>query len=215
MGSIIKEDRGMKITNRAMRCFTGIIFFFIAVASCAGVPELKVNYRLPPKSNELKGKKVFLSFEDSRTAKDILGKGAQKEFKGFAGNVTFSVARGKEKGFKMGVYEIPSLFMDVFKRRLEYLGVEVVSERKKGQIEVVIVLKEFLLDLIGRKWVVTMGYEARLLKDQKFLAKQMISGQGERHKVVGRGQAEIVMGDIFTDLVNKLDVKRLFQQGSL
>ena len=205
----------MKITTQALRCLIGTLFLLTAMLSCATVPELKVNYRLPPESGELKGKRVFLGFEDIRTAKDILGRGAQKEFKNFPGNVSFSLARGKEKGFKMGAYDIPSLFMEVFKRRLEILGVEVVPEKKSGQIEVVIVLEDFLLDLIGRKWVATIGYEARLVKDENVLAKQMISGQAERLKLLGRGQADIVIGDIFTDLVNRLDVSKLFQQAGL
>ena len=205
----------MKITNKAVRCFMGIFFVLPVMLSCAGVPELKVNYRLPPKSDELKGKRVFLGFEDTRTTKDILGRGAQKEFIGFSGNVSFSLARDKEKGFRMGSYDIPSLFMETFKRRLKILGIEVLPEKKGGQTGVVIVLEDFLLDLIGRKWVATMGYEARLVKDEKVLAKQMISGQAERLRLMGRGQADVVMGDIFTDLVNRLDLGKLFQQAGL
>ncbi len=95
------------------------------------------------------------------------------------------------------------------------MGVEVIPERKKDQIEVVIVLKKFLLDLIGRNWVVTMDYEARLVKDERVAAKQMINGQAERVKLLGRKQADIVLGEIFTDMVNRLDVGRLFLQAGL
>ena len=94
------------------------------------------------------------------------------------------------------------------------MGIEVIPEREKGETELVIVLKDLLLDLIDRKWVATMEYEARLVKDQKILIKQTITGQAERLKLIGRGQADVVMGEIFTDMVNRLNVPRLFQQAS-
>lgn len=205
----------MKTKNRAKGFFVGILLLLAGVVSCATVPELKVNYRLPPKSEALRGKKVLLGFEDARASRDLIGLGAREDFKGFSGNISFFLARGDEPGFRMGVYDIPSLFEEVFKRRLEYLGVEVVSEREEGEIQTVIVLKDLLLDLVDRRWVVTMGYEARVVKKGEVLARQMISGEAERLKLVGRGDADKVMGEIFTDLINRLDVARLFQQAGL
>jgi len=204
----------MKQINQAWIHHMGILLLMTVMISCATIPHLNLEYRLPPQTDELKGKRAFLVFEDRRAMKDIFGKGAQEDFKNFSGNISYSLARGEEKGFKIGLYTIPSLFMEVFKLRLENLGIEVVSEEKKGDTAIVIVLKDFILDLIDRKWVVTMEYEARLVKDEKILARQMISGQGERLKLVGRGQADVVVGEIFTDMVNRLNVGRLFQQAS-
>ena len=205
----------MKILNQSIRHSVGILFLSVAMVSCATVPELKLNYRLPPESDELKGKKIQLLFEDNRAVENILGEGARKDFKNFSGNISFSLSRSGEPGFKIGVYDLPSLFMETFKRRLENLGVEVVSERKIGEIKMVIELQQFLLDLIGRKWIIKMEYDAKLVKDRKELAKQMISGQGERLKLLGRRQADIVLGEIFTELVNKTNMSRLFKQAGL
>jgi hypothetical protein len=163
----------------------------------------------------LKGKKVFVGFEDARKSKDLIGKGAQEQYKNFSGNITLYFARGDEDGFRIGVYHIPSLFKAVFKERLEYMGAEVVSEKKESETEMMIVLKDLVLDLVDRDWVVTMDYEAKLMKDGEFLASQTISGQAERLKVLGRRDADKLMGEIFTDVVNKLDVPRLFQQAGL
>jgi hypothetical protein len=60
-----------------------------------------------------------------------------------------------------------------------------------------------------------MGFEARLMKEGELLASQTISGQAERLKVLGRRDADKVMGEIFSDVVNRLDVPRLFQQAGL
>ena len=205
----------MNIINQASRYSIGILILLVIMVSCTIINNLKVNYRLPPKSDELKGRKVFLSFKDIRTVKDILGKGAREDFKIFSGNISLSLARGEEEGFKIGVYDFPSFFMEAFKRSLENSGIEVVAEREKSEVELAIVLKDFLLDLIDRKWEITMGYEARLIKDKKVLAKQMMSGQAERFKLIGLDQADVVVGEIFTDMVNRLDLGRLFRQARL
>jgi hypothetical protein len=209
------EDRGMGRTNQFIRGSVTIFFLLTTLTFCATTSDLEVHYRLPPQSGVLKGKKVFLDVEDRRATKDILGKGAQKEFKHFSGSVVYSLSREPEEGFRIGVLDVPSLFRDAFRRRLENLGVEVVPEKVPDQTGVVIGLEEFLLDLVDRKWVISMAYTAELVRDGQVLAKQQISGKADRFKVVGSGQADTVTGELFTDLVNRLDVSRLFQQGNL
>ena len=205
--------------NRS-RYFVGILFLLVWTVSCATVPELKINYRLPPKSKALESKRVVVGFEDARASKDIMGRGAKKEYKNFTGNITYSLAREDEPGFRRGAYKVPSLFKDVFKRRLRYLGAEVVLNKEYSDVELRIVLKELLLDLVKedlvkKKWTVTMSYEAQIIQNGEVLANQMISGKGERAKVMGKVDADKVMGEVFEDLVNRLDVPRLFQRARL
>ncbi len=210
----------MRTKGNTSRCFVGILFLLVGAVSCATVPELTINYRLPPRSTALQFKRVFIGFEDARASKDLMGSKAKKEYRNFTGNITYSLAREDEPGFRRGAYKVPSLFKDVFQRRLINLGAEVVSDKEDGDVELRIVLKELLLDLVKedlvkKKWTVTMSYEARIIQNGEILAKQMISGQGERAKIVGKGDADKVMGEVFEDLVNRLDVPRLFQQARL
>jgi hypothetical protein len=211
----VKEDREMEEKKGARRRFIGMLFVLMALTSCTTIPELKVTYQLPMRSDALKGKKVFVGFEDARRSKDLIGKGAQEQYKNFSGNITLLYTRGDEEGFKIGVYHVPALFNEVFKERLEHLGAEVVSERRESEVEMMIVLKDLRLDLVDRNWVVRMDYEARLMKQGELLASQTISGQAERLKVLGRRDADKVTGEIFSDVVNRLDVPRLFQQAGL
>jgi hypothetical protein len=60
-----------------------------------------------------------------------------------------------------------------------------------------------------------MAYEARLMKEGELRTKQMKSGEGERLKLLGRKEADTVVGETFTDMVNQLNVERLFQQGGI
>jgi hypothetical protein len=43
----------------------------------------------------------------------------------------------------------------------------------------------------------------------------MFSGEAERLKTVGHGAADKVMSELFTDTVNRLDIRRLFERSKL
>ena len=60
-----------------------------------------------------------------------------------------------------------------------------------------------------------MDYEARLLHDNRILKKQMISGTAERFRLWGLKQADTVMSEIMTDMVNRLDVAKMFREAHL
>jgi len=205
----------MKGINQALTKGFVILMFSAFIISCASIPELSVNYQLPPPSEQLKGKEVVFTFEDTRKERDILALGAKKDLRNFSGNISFSVARHNEPGFKIGVFEFPALMKSAFNRRLETLGLKLVPEQSPGAPELLIVLSEFTLDFVSRKWVVEMNYEASLRKNGKVLSKQTIGGKAERLKLIGLREADSVLGEIFTDLINRLDVVRLFQQGGL
>jgi hypothetical protein len=63
--------------------------------------------------------------------------------------------------------------------------------------------------------MVKMSYEAKLLKEGKVLATRTINGQAERFKLIGRDEADRAVGEIFTDMINRLDVLDLFQSTGL
>ncbi|MBN1850877.1 MAG: hypothetical protein JW932_20095 [Deltaproteobacteria bacterium] len=202
----------MGIFTKAKRSLLGIFFVLFFINSCATVPELRVEYRVPTQSEAFKGKEIVLIFEDIRENREILGPGAKEEFQGFTGNFTLSIAYGKDKGFRIGSYDLQALFMEIFKKRFESLGISVVPENETAREKVVIALKEFSLDLDKRKWIAKMDYEARLFKDDRMVKKQMMNGQTDHVKILGRTQAHKVIGEIFTELINKMDIVNLFQE---
>ena len=82
----------------------------------------------------------------------------------------------------------------------------------EAEFDLEIRLKEFKLDLAGRKWIFKMNYQANLLKNGSLLAMESVNGSAERLKVMGKSGAEEVLGEMLTDMVNKLDLAKLFQQ---
>jgi hypothetical protein len=76
-------------------------------------------------------------------------------------------------------------------------------------------LNEFRLSLSKNKWVATVGYKVSLSGDPNTVVSETISGSAERVKVVGSGAAEKVLGEIFSDSLNRLDVVALFAKAGL
>jgi hypothetical protein len=205
----------MKKINQAIAKSLTIILISALMISCASIPQLKVRYRLPPQSDRLKGRKVVLVVKDARPKTVIVGNGAKEDFENFPGTISLSIARQNEPGLAIGLYDPSALFEEGFKRKLENEGMELAPRQTLGEPELLIVLNEFLLDLVDRRWMVKMSYEAKLLKEGKVLATRTINGQAERFKLIGRDEADRAVGEIFTDMINRLDVLDLFQSTGL
>lgn len=205
----------MKKTIHDFSLFPLVMLIGIWVVACATKSYINVNYQLPLSSYDLKGKKIFLELKDIRSVKTIFGEKAKTKFKNFTGLFLFSLPKGGKKNFVVGAVDLPSLFKTAFSKRLENMGIEVLTEPEKTEPVIEIDLQNFLLDLVNRKWVAEISYEARLIKDNKLLARETISGNAERLKMLSQSDAEKVLGEIFTDVVNKLDFRKLFQQAEL
>jgi hypothetical protein len=215
IGKILKEDGRMNNIFQSVKAVIVVFSLFVLIVSCTKIQYIQVDYRLPPEQVDLKDKKVLLSFQDNRNPTDIIGAGAKSDYKNFSNNFSYSLARGTEKGFKIGVFDLQDLFMEAFTKRLENSGLIVLKDKGGEEAEVVIVLNDFLLDRVNLMWKFSMAYEARLVKEGEVVTTQIKTGKGERLKLVGRKEADIVVGEIFTEMVNRLDVERLFQQGGL
>lgn len=187
----------------------------LAIFSCASIPQLQVAYTRPSDSDLLKGRPVVLEIVDQRPSKAIVGRGAADDFEGFSNSVSLSVAAPGREGTRVGIFQVPSLMEAAFRRNLESKGARVLYEKSPGTPTLIIVLKAFSLDLAGREWVAEMRYEARLTSESGAVATQFINGKAERYKVIGRDGADTLMSEIFTDMVNSLDIGRLFRQAGL
>jgi len=203
-----------KITYDCLR-FSLVMLIGIWVVTCATKSYININYRLPLSSHDLKGMKIFLELKDIRPVKTIFSERAKTKFKNFTGLFLFSLPNRGKKNFVVGAFDLPSLFKTAFSRRLENMEIEVLTEPEKTEPVIEIDLKKFFLDLVDRKWVAEISYEVRLIKDNKLLARETISGNAERLKMLSQSDAEKVLGEIFTDVVNKVDFRKLLQQADL
>lgn len=201
----------MKFSKRWLFTIPALVLAIFAGA-CTPKPFLKVQYQLPSPSSTLAGKKVSLAVSDMRGKKVFLTETARKSLKNF--NETFSlvVLREDGSGNLTGVYDIVPLFTEVFQQRLKNEGIQVAAVADDAIPELKIEITEFQLDLVGRKWVVSINYRASLLDSGDLLSMESVSGEAERLKVTGKSDAEKVLAELFSDMVNKLNLVRLFEQ---
>ena len=208
-------DRIRRSLNQGWMLMPGLFAALLFTQACSSIAYIQLNDRLPAKANALEGRKVFLAVEDERKTKEFAGRGVKREFDNFSETLSYSVRKGTEPPLKLGLYDAPSLVKEAFRLRIENEGVEIVPEKKASQVELVFVLQEFSLDLIDRTWKVRLGYEARLVKNGAVLSKQFATGEAERLKIIGTEQADAVVGDLFADVMNRLNVAKLFRDAGL
>jgi hypothetical protein len=184
----------------------------LLASGCTAKPFLKVQYQLPPQSNSLKGEKSALTVSDLRENKTILTEAAKESLKEF--NETFSlvVLRDDGSGNLIGVYDFTPFLTEVFQQRLKNEGIEVSEITEANALHLTVEVSDFKLDVAGRKWIVRMDYRAELSDNGNVLSKESVSGQAERLKLSAKSDAEKILGELLTDMVNKLNLVRLFQQ---
>jgi uncharacterized lipoprotein YajG len=188
-----------------------ILFVALATYSCTSKNYLVVHYQLPSETPTARETQISLIFKDQRAEQAVVTKSAKKALKDFEGNFALIVASDNQNERLMGAFSLSSMMKTIFKQRFENAGIRVSPETESQPTAVEIILKEFKLDLVKRKWVVQITYLANLLEQNRFVGGQTITGNAERMRVVGSKDAEKVIGELITDAVNRLNLDELFQ----
>lgn len=193
-------------------CFYGKLFVSLSLglfAACATLPSLDVTYKTMPKSSILEGREIYFKVIDKRTNKDIIGPGAKKVYKNFAGNIAFIVDKGAKEKSTVGIYEVQPLFKNAFVIYFENMGLRLLPEPKAGIPQLAVNIYDFVLDLSGSSWTARIVYGAEFSQHGKVLIRKF-QGEGEKIRVTGLTQAHQVMSETFSDIVNQLNVRELF-----
>ncbi len=205
----------MKSIHHSTQKIFIVLFTALFASACATTSYIPIHYQLPPQSTILTGRHIYIEVVDARIGQSLLGPTAQDAFKYFTGTFSLTLARENGKGDLIGAFDLLSLFQETVTRRLQNRGAQVLTTRENNTPYLKIEITSFHLDLMGRKWISNITYDALLIRDSQILARQSISGQAERAKVIGRAQGQTVIGEIFTDVVNRLDMKDLFLKAKL
>jgi hypothetical protein len=155
--------------------------------------------------------RVALAVKDIRENPSIATKSARMALKNFTGHFALIVTQENTNDKLVGAFSLSSMIKEIFKHRLENAGVVVAAEEDPSVPLVEIVLKEFKLDLQNRKWIITMNYQANLVKENRIVTGETITGSAERMRVVGSKDAEIIVGELVTEVANKLNLNELLQ----
>ncbi len=192
-----------------------IIFSLIfLIWACAKPYHLSVGYHLPEESQQLAGQKVQLVIEDQRDDKEIFSEKAMKEFDKWDG--TYALALGGTPPPKpVQTYNLPALFHEALKKRLEAMQIEVVDASSGDAPTLTVTLEKVAVDLKGKTWHSEIIYRAQLSRDSSKIARETVTGKAERTKIMGMGGGEKLTGELFTDVINKLNIPKLFENAGL
>ena len=146
---------------------------------------------------------------------EIFNKRANEKFEHFTGLFSLSLVMSDEQQKIVGAYPLPKLFEAALAQRLQKLGVGISAAPSPSLPVFQININQFHINLVGQKWMADISYEVSLTQDTQLVAREVVSGSAERLKVMGGGGAEKVIGEIFTDMINRLNIERLFQQAKL
>ena len=196
--------------GRAVKLISIILFVGMATSFCASKNFIAVNYQLPEEPEITGETAVFIDFQDSREDKAIVTKSAKMALKDFSGNFTLIVQKNNHKRLA-GAFSLQSMITQIFKERLENAGVRAALEGQRRETVVEIILKAFKLDLVERKWVFNMTYQANLVRQNRFIAGETVTGSAERLRVLDNEYAEKLIGELITDVVNRLNLNELFK----
>lgn len=192
-----------------IKVFSMILFIGILTSFCASKNLLTVKYQLPPQPVQPKEIKVALQVKDMRENPNIATKSARLALKNFTEDFVLIVAQENKNDRLVGAFGLSSMLKKIFKHRLENAGVVVTEEQDPSIPLVEIVLKEFTIDLPNRNWVITMSYQANLIEQNRVVAGETVTGSAERLRVIGSKDAEIVLGELVTEVANKLNLNEL------
>ena len=202
----------------SMKCFRllGVLIVLVAlIDGCANRPYLNINYSVPPRSQYLNGQSVRIQVQDSRKTQAVMEPRALRVFPDFQDRYSLAWIMPNRQRLAAGEYDLAALFKQTFKKRLERLGANVVGDENAGVPLLRVDINTVRLKLIGVKWYATISCTAGLIVDERRVAGETVSGNAERVRVVGRKGADLLLSNTFTDVVNRIDMAKLFHQANL
>lgn len=202
----------MKTTANHPLALGCILLVGLALSACASTSYIGIDYGLPPAGKAMTGRQVFVQATDQRPSAETLAPSAKADFEHFTGLFSFSVKKADEKPIIVGAFDVPALFKAAFNRRLEDLGAVVTDRAGSESVTVDIAIEAFMLEKEGRQYRAKLTYTAELSHPAGKTVTKTISGSAERMKITGKRDMETLLGEIFTDTVNQLDLPGLFRE---
>jgi uncharacterized lipoprotein YajG len=189
-----------------------IVVAFLPTGCAAPRAYLIVDYPVPEASSQLAGREIRLQVIDGRGDRQVLTPAAQRQFTGFQDRYSLAwITAGRER-ILAGEKNLEELFLEAFRKRLTQMGAKVLTHDAPGVPLLQVLIDSFSIDLENQRWITSMRYEANLITGDRIVAKEMVSGESERVRVIGRRGADNNLSDIFTTVVNRLEITKMFQQ---
>jgi hypothetical protein len=204
--------------NQWVRKLSLIVATILSVAltlSCVGRSYLMVDYTVPAATGQLEGQVIRVQVVDERQDASVLTPAAASQFRDFGNRYSLAFRLPDDQRILAGEHDLTSVLREAFKKRLVQMGASVTFRTGADIPMLTIALTRLTIDLKDRKWIVDIGYEASLSKNDRLVMKENVRGSAERLRVVGRKGADTALSEIFTDITNRLDLVKMFKTAEL
>lgn len=188
-----------------------LIVLSVFLAGCAGRHYMLVDYQVPVATQELKGLTIRLKIADKREVQTFLTPTAATQFPDFSQIYSLAWITPEQERVLAGEHKLEALFKATFKKRLTDHGIGTTDDMTAPVPQLTIRIKQFTLDYKNRKWVADLGYDAVLSQPGHPTAKESVRGGAERVQIIGRKGADTIISELYSDVVNRLDLSKLFQ----
>ena len=206
----------MRNTPRTISSHIGLLLIILLTfIGCSSRTRLLVDYHVPSISNQLTGQRVHLEVRDMREDRHLFTANAAKDFQGFRNSYELTLVAADQRRTSIGERDLEGLFLEVFSKRLQHLGADIINGKQDATPHLQILIKAFKIDLNERKWIATASYEANLSIDDQLVARERVTGSAERLKIMGTKGAGTTLSDIFTEIINRLNIVKLFEQAKM
>jgi hypothetical protein len=195
--------------------YSAIFIVVLFLSGCAARTYLTVGYAPPPVSGQLAGQTVRLEVKDLRTDGATLTPSAAGALRGFRDRYRLAWVAGRDRQVAAGTHNLANLFAEAFRKRLTLMGAVVVGETRPDIPLITVAIGDFTIDSKDRRWIVRAAYKATLSIESGRFADETVTGSAERLRIMGREGSDELTGEIFTEIVNRLDIAKLFRQTGL
>ncbi len=187
----------------------------MVIWSCVGREYLIVDYTIPPMTQRLRDQSVRLQIDDRREDRRIMTPTAAAKFQDFNDRYSLAWVTPDKGRILAGEHDLAALFKKAFEKRLALAGAITKPASSVQDPLLAIALDAFTIDLQGQKWVAEVSYTATLTQEGHPVTKEQVRGNAERVRIIGRKGADMVISDIFTEVVNRLNLEALFRKAEL
>lgn len=192
-----------------------VLVMGVMLAGCAPRTYLIVDYELPQGDYKLDGSQVRMQIRDMRKSKLLLTQTAAAEFEGFNDRYNLAWIQSDKTRQKVGNFDMEEMVGETFRKRLEMLGVHVMRSSLSSAPLFLVEVVEMQIDLKDHNWSAQMSCRITLEGEGGKTAHQEVIGSAQRPKILGRKGADTVLSELFTDVVNRVNIERLFEQADL
>jgi hypothetical protein len=183
--------------------------------SCANKTYLSIRYQMPMAEHTIAGKAIHLKVVDQREKKGVLSEEARSKAKYEREAFRLALASSEEPEKSLGTMDIPSIFREAMIHKAEQLGYTVRQEAGKDIPTLTLQMKTVQVDFVQKKWTAKIDYTLSMQRNVSRSADQSVRAEGERRRIRGTKELETLLGEVFSDAINRADITDLMERVGL